>query len=393
MKFQQTIFGSLLLPVGSLRGAALCLGLAAAILAVSPVGAITYGPPVQLSTTPVNFWGTGGVQINNKGWVVWVGQANNSNQIYLYDGSVTKNISKNGTNNGVNYQVINDQGMVAWTATVSPSSMGTNIWTYANGVTGEITTDETAVLGDLNNSNEIVYTDRSPWGFGIFLYPGNLMLTDDGQSPRLNNHGQIIYLDSSSQLRLYSGSDQVISAPVYGSYAINDAGQIAWGSFAGSPFQSQVYRYSGGITKNITNNANENDFYGRGMFNARGDVVWLGWPGPGTGEPDIYLYSGGVTTRLTNDGQGSGAYPQINDSGQIVWGGSDSHGSLHIYLYSGGVVQTVADVGSSLNAFPVINNQGQIAYVSIEDQQVYLLSPVGLGTKMVAPMLNLLLDN
>jgi hypothetical protein len=68
MKFPQTILGSLFLPLKSLKAAALCLALAAAILAVSPVGAVTYDPPVKLSTTPVNFWGTGGVQINNKGW-------------------------------------------------------------------------------------------------------------------------------------------------------------------------------------------------------------------------------------------------------------------------------------------------------------------------------------
>jgi len=381
------------------RRAVLCLGLVMALLAAGTAGAVTYGPPVKLSTTPVNTLDalSGTVPINNKGQVVWYGTDNNNNsQLYLYDGSVTKPI-KNSTNCLVNEAVINDNGWVAWTAHVAPSNFNTNVWAYGNGAYHQITADGGSTLGGLNNSNGIVYDD-SPYAtgtgyYGVFQYPGNIMVSGKGQSPRLNNKGQIIYIDPNNQLHLYSGgSDKVISTPVYGSYAINDAGQIAWESWGSNAFQTQIYLYSGGITKTVVNNACENDFYGRGMFNARGGIVWLGWSGAGTGTYDIYLYSGGVTKPITTNGDVG--CPNINDNGQIVWAGTDSSNHSHIYLYSGGVTQPVVDVVVHSQCTPVINNLGQIAYVDQNDCQVYLVSPVGLKIKKpLISMLNLLLGN
>ncbi|MDR3570017.1 MAG: hypothetical protein P4L43_18495 [Syntrophobacteraceae bacterium] len=367
------------------RLAILCLVTGAAFAAAVPARAQKYGASVNLSNNSAyNYY----IQINDQGRVVWVNSNSPSGgsgtyQLYLYDGNTTKVIRS--TTNPIQPPKINASGVVVWTENGA-------LWLYKNGVATSITpTSELAYTNpSLNDSAQIAYAgeDLAQYENGIFLYSGGgvtEIATGNGGNPALNDKDQIIYADSNSAIHLGVG---VISP---GSSCndlpeINGAGQAIWQGSPGCTGAYGIYFFDGAAIEIISPSGGNDSLshWQRGQINDGGQAVWQDYNG--NNGPDIYLYSGGAALNLTNSPTVSmwNGEPQINDNGQVAWYGADpvKFGS-QLYLYSDGAVQQLVDNAGSSNFLddftgsPAINNQGQIAYIG-NDQQVYLISPVGL---------------
>lgn len=381
----------------------LYFGLVAAVLSVTPVCAVTYGNPIQISNGSLQDSAFNTPQINAQGQVVWNGAAGDDLlyglwQVFLYNGSSTTNISNNTIDNSRSHgPLINANGWVVW-------KNASGIWLRSNGATQQIDTTFPGGLPDLNDSGQIAYIGHDQDGnYGICLYSGGVttMLTTPSTTapgfPRINNQGQIVYVDVNGDVRLISGSDNIIISRNAlqnddRSPQINDLGQVTWQD-TGNP--SKIFFYNGISANKISTSAVDNVLQGSwgkgGQINASGKVVWVSTDLDTFS--DIYLYNGKDTKNITNyaiTGISAIGDPQINDNGQIVFSGTDADGYGHTYLYTGGSLQTLLDSGFG----PVINNLGQIAFLGDFDGQVYLLggSPAPVK-KNVAPIMLLLLDD
>ena len=74
-------------------------------------------------------------------------------------------------------------------------------------------------------------------------------------------------------------------------------------------------------------------------------------------EGKIFLYDGTTITQLT-DNDYSARFPQINNSGQVVWQGDDGV-DYEIFFYDGTTITQLTDNDYS-DRFPQINNSGEV---------------------------------
>lgn len=184
-------------------------------------------------------------QINNQGQVAWLEQnPATGSSIMLYDGDSARHIP--GGDGFLQGHVspdlqINDQGQVMWLGNGPESDSRYNIFLYSNGATTQIThyTDAADVLIDTQEN----------W--------------DDAKtkfSPRLNNHGEIVWATSAPNsakpnhldlaVHVYSKGKTIEldrwtvnpwTIAMWGDHAlhavyaqINDAGQVVWSRYRGA---------------------------------------------------------------------------------------------------------------------------------------------------------------
>ena len=163
---------------------------------------------------------------------------------------------------------------------------------------------------------------------------------------------------------------------------INDDGYVVWNgcgtadcSFLGDG-GFEIFLYNGTSTTQLTNDT-YNDRYPQ--INNNGHVVWQGgfrieyvggwWMI--TSYYDIFLYNGTSTIQLT-DNDYHDQYPQISDTGHVVWCGDDGS-DYEIFLYDGTSTTQLTDNPYD-DGYPQINNNGYVVWFGWDgsDYEIFL---------------------
>jgi hypothetical protein len=101
-------------------------------------------------------------------------------------------------------------------------------------------------------------------------------------------------------------------------------------------------------------------------INDSGHVVWMGSDG---NDDEIFLYDGTAITQLTNNSYDDDN-PQINNSGHVVWEERDGKNS-EIFLYDGNTITQLTD-NPDRDIMPQINNNGQVVWLDETTRKIYL---------------------
>jgi hypothetical protein len=174
----------------------------------------------------------------------------------------------------------------------------------------------------------------------------------------------------------------------YGDLDINNSGQIVYEAMFYDSINhlniNYIYLYSEGIIKEIAIGSTHEMTGCLGpRINDNAEIVYRNYDG---NDNEIYLYRNGTIKKISENNYDDG-YPDINNSGLIVWGGRYSP-NYKIYLYNGSNIQEIATVSPSVTETnyvhgPKINNNGQIVWPSFDgnDYEIYLHSG-GINTQI-----------
>jgi hypothetical protein len=215
----------------------------------------------------------------------------------------------------------------------------------------------------INNNGQVVWQETIRGIGDIYLYDGSTIkrLTgkeDVGYAPKINNNGQIvwqggdnhgvsgIFLYDHSTIKLLKNVDHVYHLQ------INDKGQAVWMEYLDDYSSStEIFLYDGSTVKQLTDNDYPDDYP---QINDSGQVVW-------EGGDEIFLYDGATIIQLT-DNDSIDQNPQINNNGQVVWEGDDGNDNDYdIFLYDGStVIQLTNNDYPDLD--PQINDNGQVVW-------------------------------
>ena len=128
-------------------------------------------------------------------------------------------------------------------------------------------------------------------------------------------------------------------------------------------FASASISYSQGTVIKLTESSLDD---GVPQINDSGHVVWMGSDG---NDYEIFLYEGTTVTQFTHNSYDDHD-PQINNSGQIVWWERDGESS-EILLYDGDTITQLTD-NLDRDVMPQINNSGQVVWLDETTRKVYL---------------------
>jgi hypothetical protein len=331
--------------------------------------------------------GSGQVQINANGHVVWSGcdseTCNNpiETEIFLYDGTSTAQLT-NDTYSDSTPQ-INDNGYVVWRQCPPIIDGSTCEILLYDGTTTTQLTDNSHNNKDpqINDNGHVAWF---AFNQGIFLYDGTstIQIPIVGTyepHPRLNNNGHLVWRGSGSGIFLYDGTSttQITSAADVSGPQINDNGHVVWSQYDGS--DPEIFLYDGmsiiQITDNTLNEASP-------RINNNGYVVWdaCDTPGPlgctpsippfpgGDGDEEIFLYDGTDTIQLSNNKYYE-LRPLINANGVVVWTALIGLSS-EIFLHDG--TSTVHLTAQLVHARkPEISDNGHVVWSGFDGYYPY----------------------
>jgi PKD repeat protein/pimeloyl-ACP methyl ester carboxylesterase len=203
-------------------------------------------------------------KINSNGHVAWskVGYLDSDNvwqsDIFLYNGSTTKRLINPGF--GDDSFQINDNGHVVWRGYNGSNSM--QIFLYDGSIIKQLTNSSYNVSPQINDNGHVVWSGHDGSGYNaIFLYDGSTttQLTNSGHNhnPQINNNGHVVwsgYTDLNggwhSEIFLYDGSTttQLTNSGYNGSPQINNNGHVVWYSWLrGRIFYAMPDELSGNV--------------------------------------------------------------------------------------------------------------------------------------------------
>jgi hypothetical protein len=238
----------------------------------------------------------------------------------------------------------------------------------------QISTNSSMNYGpQINNNGDVVWYGQvvaQGWDFEIFFYDKSeatttQLTTDDINEywPRINDNGQIVWCEDNVNLTLYNTTDKtttpipILSSTDPQSLHINDNGDVVWDGYDAGASATAIYLYKAGdATQQIELQGNYNH---SPQINNTGRVVWVG--SDIDSYAHIFLYDSGmeITTQISSSLAGDYySNPQINDGGQVVFQG-DSNNNFHIFLYDGSITP-MTYTGDNYN--PQINNNGYIVW-------------------------------
>ena len=362
-------------------------------------------------------------QINDNGHVVWrsnkqLGNSTaRSNNIYLYDGTGTINLTLNASP-GMKPQ-INNNGDVVWQtghygAYISDIFLydGTEITNLTNNVQNNYYDRFLAQDPQINDSGHVVWSQKNYILIparsvvnDVYLYdetgtnnltnnPSSTYGLSDISSLQINNNQQVVWDQknggetSNSYVHdayIYDGADVIcITNKLCGSRnftypQINDNGRVVWQLSHMYNNTNDVYLATAGASDNNDNgtgcsgasitNLTNNPYHSistQAQTNDSGHVVWLWYRAGGDGS-GVYLYDGSSTIRLSSSLASS---PQVNNNGHVVW--SQYNGDNGVYLYDG---SSTIRLTSSDGFYPQINDSGHVVwfqkYRNSEDYRYY----------------------
>jgi hypothetical protein len=316
-------------------------------------------------------------QINNNGYVVWVGYDRAKTEIFLYNNKSIKQISYDALSNSNSGPKINNNGHVVW---YGADGSGWKIFFYDGTNVTNISNTSNYNFNPQINDNDYVVWEEGSISKMISLYDGTstIQLTSafsDNRNPRINNNGYVVWQGwgQKSQIYLYDGSSTTnISDNDYDNHdpQINDNGYVVWSGFDGS--DDEIFLYDGTSTTQITYNS-YNDL--SPQINNNGYVVWQGSDGHDT---EIFLYDGTNTTNISNNDYYD-YDPQISNNGYVVWIGWDGTDE-EIFLYNG--TTTIQLTNNTYNdAYPEINDNGWAVFgVWDHDYEIFIARPATTGS-------------
>ena len=332
-------------------------------------------------------------QINENGDIAWIQRNPDTglNDAYLSDGAGVTNLSNNTPYQWVSSVRINDNGQVAW-------AQSNGVYLYDGTNTTKLSSAFNRYL-QINSNGHVVWDQYSGGAYNIWLYDGtdvtNLTNLPSGriaQYPQINDNGHVVWSSNkehpkSFNIYLFDGI-ATTKLGMGGKPQINNNGDVVWHNIkiANFPF-TDVYLYNGIVITNLTNNLEKsNDFLRNKIYsqypqiNDSGHVIWhqehrnssvsTGL----TSVNDVYLYDGAGTTNLTNNSSSSYDFDnisnlQINNDGHVVWdqqsGGETSSSRVYdAYIYDGVDVSSLTNklCGSRDLTYPQINDNGHVVW-------------------------------
>jgi len=294
-------------------------------------------------------------QLNDSGFIVWEGEVGTQDDIFLYNGTSTINLSN--TDFEENFPQINNNGQVVWTENNTTDGV-IDVYLYDNALPPtNITLDTNAWAWSpqINDNGDIVWYDTRNDGEVYLKEYGALTITLselDGlntledTNPQINNNGDVVWVrndGNDDEIMLYESNTSTITMLSNNSTGdngpqINDNGYVVWDAWDG--IDNEIFLYDGVNVIQITDNTT-NDY--NGQINGNGYVVWVG----NDGDQEIFLYDGANTIQLTDNDGLDDSSPQINNS-YITWSGYDGNDE-EIFLLSapaGTTTLTVSKAGS-----------------------------------------------
>ena len=163
-----------------------------------------------------------GLGVNDKGHIVWAGYDGNDNEIFLFDGSRTTQLTSNDSDDCL--PGINNRGHVVW---AGHDGNDNEIFLYDGATVKQLTdNDYRDIFPDINDNGYVVWAGKSGGfdyekdgnyrfnEFEIFLYDGskNIKLTNNNRQdsfPSINNKGHVVWQGVD---RLRSNDDEIFLA-------------------------------------------------------------------------------------------------------------------------------------------------------------------------------------
>jgi hypothetical protein len=324
------------------------------------------GAVTQITNTPT--LGNYAPCINDNGKITWYADGGISYNLYFYKGSGSPTLIANYYRS-MSYDFkphVDKNGRVVFMGSPSGNGGVIDIYSY-NGTTQQVTNFSQSV-GFSGVSHQIYGPQGNDTGMTAWYgsdYPNNQINQIYRSVP-----GSASYNMVSNNLNSYER------------IKINNQGQIiAIRDTYGNSFNNSLMLYDNSSFKVLYQDSPTSATLDidSGQINNNGQVVWCAHDGQ---HYQIYLYSGGTTKKLTNNALDSSS-PQINDAGQVVWAtsGSGSMGlTSDIYFYNGTTSVLVQNPDNTqINVEPRINNQGQILFLgyggSGNSERLYLATP------------------
>ena len=302
---------------------------------------------------------SGSMQTSNNGNVVWSQYSGGygTYDIWLYDSTKPisptnpANLTNNPTDSSYYTAVraddpqINDNGHMVWSSNkpIAPSTYRRyNIYLYDGTVTSNLTQNTLpSMKPQINNNGDVVWHSKGGyWGYNadIYLYDGTVKTVKNLTDHSVNYYNQLWYLDPQ----------------------INDNGHVVWHQksrvySAGTPrwsYVNDIWLYNGTNNENLTNNPSSlyfKDISGI-QINNNSHVVW---DQEDIHTHDTYIYDGADVTNLTEELYGSQytTNPHINDNGHVVLqlSHTSNYNTKDIYLATSNT-PPVADAGPDQTA-------------------------------------------
>jgi hypothetical protein len=340
--------------------------------------------PYKIFMITNNSYDDGYHQINDNGYVVWSSYTGNAENIFLYDGMSTIQLTNN-------YHVydqfpdINDNGQVVWSRHDGSSSQ---IFLY-DGINIIQLSDDSYwnVNPQINNNGYVVWNGYNDSDNKIFLYDGTrtIQLTgnySENQYPQISNNGNVVWAgyESHRDIFLYDGTNTLqLSDTSYQNWypKMNNSGQVVWMGVKPGLQNFQIFLYDGTNTLQLSDGSyNDLD----PQINNDGKVVWRRHFGADSDSPSgIMFYDGTSSMQLTNDFDYNWG-PQINDRGYVVWYGAETwyDSNSEIFLYDGVGITQITD-NSYLDGGPLINNRDEIVWGGVfphSDMEIFIARPI-----------------
>jgi len=210
---------------------------------------------------------------------------------------------------------------------------------------------------------------------GVQIPPGFeiVQVTNDSNDDwyvAVNNCGEVVYskhlADDTWEIRCYDNG-RTIDIPAAGprNYYpdINDDRVIVWSARTTVNSPLGIVRYANGVCTHITT-PSVNDYSPR--INNLGHITWCRWLGDGCEDSraEIFLYDGQSVAQLSNNGL-SNQGPSINDSDMLVWTKYNfclNPWESNTLLYRSGLITKLPDHQENEAQIPDINNRGQVVW-------------------------------
>ncbi|MDJ0568856.1 MAG: carbohydrate-binding protein [Pleurocapsa sp. MO_192.B19] len=262
--------------------------------------------------------------------MVWSASDGNDNEIYLYNGSETIQLTDNDVNDD-NPQV--SDGNVAWLSYEGEPNYhyypDNAIYLYDGTSTTRLTDADTVINEFDLSGNQLAWSDSDGKDSEIYFYDGTgvTQLTRNSlseSSPQISGNNIVwsAYDEGDSEIYLYDGSEvtQLTDNNTYDSSPQISGNNVVWSGDDGN--DSEIYLYNGSETIQITNN----DTGDHSLQISGNNIVWSGNDG---NDSEIYFYNGSEIIQLT-DNDTYDSNPQI-DGNYLTWTGYEQNDS-EIYL-------------------------------------------------------------
>lgn len=148
-------------------------------------------------------------------------------------------------------------------------------------------------------------------------------------------------------------------------YDLNNKGEVAFIGIDGSG-QHQVYLYSHGVLKKISDSYSYSYSYYSIDLNNNGQIVWTMYSAEGTSTSKnmVMLWNGKNVVKIQDNIYWNQVVsPKMNDDTVIVWNAAPGYGVHHeIYRYRNGKVDNVSNSWYNPDYNPQISEEGQIVW-------------------------------